>query len=201
MSGFLHRKFGIEMLKIEQFPHPVLMQKSSSVKRVNKEFKEVVSQMWRLLKGRQHGVGLAANQVGIPLSFFLTSVKGDDRVWINPTITRKRGKISGPEGCLSFPNMSAKVLRSKHIWVEAYDLEGNHVKEKLTGFSSIVFQHEYDHILGINFLDKADESQLNKLTEPLSELEMEWGQIVLEDPNYSHDALTSRAESWVEKFG
>ena len=103
------------------------------------------------------GIGLAAPQIGIPLRFFVTDVPGDKpRLFINPEISfRSEEKESALEGCLSLPGKSASVKRAKKIHVAATDLKGRKFLLCCGGLLARCIQHEYDHLDGILFIDKA----------------------------------------------
>ena len=112
------------------------------------------------------GVGIAAPQVGILKNIFLfIRIDKPDypiQVAINPIIVNHPTETVCFEGdgCLSIPNISANSIRFPWIEVEYWDEKGNFHKEKLIGYSreddftSIIFQHEFDHLNGILFTDK-----------------------------------------------
>lgn len=106
------------------------------------------------------GVGLAAPQVGISKRIFVVDFywaeKGatkKPRVFINPEITFSEGIITHEEGCLSVPEVYEKVKRANSIKIKAQDLEGNFFEEDFSEFPAVVFQHEFDHLNGILFID------------------------------------------------
>lgn len=112
-----------------------------------------------------NSVGISAIQVGIPLKIFVIRTENNDTIYINPTFTPvyNKGKISkkvsDSEGCLSFPDIFCLVERYKKIYINGFKLiDEQIVKIKpetiLTDFEAIVFQHEYDHLEGITFLQK-----------------------------------------------
>jgi peptide deformylase len=105
------------------------------------------------------GVGIAAPQVGINKQMFLMQRFDKEnnpfQVVINPKITWTSNLIqSGREGCLSIPDTMGIVDRYYAIGVHYYTLEGVLVEEVLEGFTAIIFQHEFDHLFGILFLDR-----------------------------------------------
>ena len=105
------------------------------------------------------GVGLAANQVDLPLRFFIANPKGDpdegeELVFINPVLSRPKGLEEADEGCLSFPELYGPVTRPKRIHVQAYGLDGKEISADLEGFLSRVVQHETDHLDGVLFTDR-----------------------------------------------
>ena len=112
------------------------------------------------------GVGIAAPQVGILKNLFLfIRIDKPDypiQVAINPRIVNhpQETVCFEGDGCLSIPNISANSIRFPWVEVEYWDEQGDFHKEKLMGFSrdedftSIIFQHEFDHLNGILFTDK-----------------------------------------------
>ena len=107
------------------------------------------------------GVGLAAPQVGVNKRLMVYNEAGDKTKWlqevvlVNPKIVEfSDAREIETEGCLSFPNMNGKVERSKWIKVEALSLKGKKMKKKYTGWEARIFQHEYDHLDGILYVDR-----------------------------------------------
>ena len=114
----------------------------------------------------ENGVGIAAPQIGIARNVFLfMRIDKPERpveAVINPKITAYSDEMACFEhdGCLSIPDISGNSLRHKWIEVEYYDENGTKIKEHLEGhsrfdnFAGIIFQHEYDHLQGVLFIDK-----------------------------------------------
>ncbi len=106
------------------------------------------------------GRGLAAPQVGALLRLFVMDVtwKEGSRtpvICINPAITwRSPQRVTGPEGCLSMPGITAHVARAKEIRLRWTGVDGTAREEHLTGFAAICAQHEYDHLDGVLTLDR-----------------------------------------------
>ena len=105
------------------------------------------------------GVGIAAPQVGI-LKNMIWVQRFDKEsfpfeCYINPVIkTYSEEKIPCPEGCLSIPDKQGLTkIRAKIIEIEYDKLDGTHHVESVEGFTSVVFQHEIDHLHGILFID------------------------------------------------
>ncbi|MEN2985993.1 MAG: peptide deformylase [Thermodesulfovibrionaceae bacterium] len=145
-------------MKILIYGHPILREKSQLVEEINGELKKTIDQMAELMY-KAKGLGLAANQVGIPKRFFILDVAQKDGkpellVFINPEILEVQGEISHEEGCLSIPGYYAKIDRYAHLLVKAYDLKEKPFERELSGLAAIAFQHEYDHIEGILFIDR-----------------------------------------------
>ena len=161
-----------DALKIVHFPHPALRWKSKPLKRVDVELRAIVRQMFDLMY-EAHGIGLAANQVVIPYQLFVLNLTGDpeqkdqERVFVNPLIVKRKGNQEEEEGCLSLPEVFAKVRRSKTIQVTAFDLDGNEQTFDAEGLEARVLQHEIDHLLGILFIDKLAEGARLSVAEDL----------------------------------
>ena len=102
------------------------------------------------------GVGLSANQIGIWERAFVMMADGETTVCFNPRIIKTYKKeIPFEEGCLTYPNQFLEVTRPASIVAKWEDEDGKIYKEKLTGFTARVFQHEYDHLEGVDFLERA----------------------------------------------
>ena len=104
------------------------------------------------------GVGLAANQIGLPWRLFVVNIgvetdKENLVSVINPEITAMEGSELGEEGCLSIPDVLAEVNRASQIEIKGYDLDGNEVRYEAEGYLARAFQHEMDHLNGILFWD------------------------------------------------
>lgn len=166
------------MLRVLKYPHPALRYKSKPLKRVDGELKNIIREMFDLMY-QQHGVGLAANQVGLPYRFFIVNQEGDpakapEYAFFNPVIVRRSGTVEAEEGCLSFPEIYAPVKRSEKITLSAYNIKGEEVNYDLTGFAARVVQHEYDHLDGVMFIDRLSQSGLLTVKQPLVDLENEF---------------------------
>ena len=113
----------------------------------------------------QDGVGIAAPQVG--LNRRVVAVMRFDKpgepfeIYANIQIVRRSESTAiGGEGCLSVPDMHGEVERSEEIEIEYVDMEqlknGQYAtkREKISGFSAVIFQHEVDHLEGVLYIDK-----------------------------------------------
>jgi peptide deformylase len=155
-------------MQIVQYSHPALRWKSSDVTRIDDTLRATIQEMFRLMYAAK-GIGLAANQVGLPLRFFIVNLSGDaenteeELVFINPDIKNRRGQEEGEEGCLSLPGLYADVKRAAEIVVEAFDLDGQPFQATLDELAARVVQHESDHLDGVLFIDRIDEFTLAEL--------------------------------------
>ncbi|MEF9922170.1 MAG: peptide deformylase [Anaerovoracaceae bacterium] len=104
----------------------------------------------------QYGVGIAAPQVGVMRRMFIAEPE-EGRVYymINPVILDQSGTQESDEGCLSVPGLIGTVERPEHIKMEALNLKGEKVEYEFDGFDAVVMCHEYDHLEGILYIDKA----------------------------------------------
>ena len=106
------------------------------------------------------GVGLAANQVGLPFQLFVMNATGnketkeEEYVFINPVLLKKNGNAVDNEGCLSFPDVHADVVRPETIEVESVSLSGEIQHFKWKDRHARIVQHEIDHLNGIGFVDR-----------------------------------------------
>ena len=109
------------------------------------------------------GIGLAANQVDLPLRFFICNLsgerdKGEELVFLNPVLSRPKGQSEREEGCLSMPGLYAPVRRPEAVHLEAYGRDGNPMSLDLNEMMARVVQHEIDHLDGVLFTDRLSET-------------------------------------------
>jgi peptide deformylase len=107
---------------------------------------------------QNHGVGLAAPQVGLSLRFFIAhdSQAQQTRGFVNPQIVRtSQETIVRGEGCLSFPELYGDVERSSWIVMRYQNLDFRHLEERFEGHFARVLQHELDHLNGVLLIDRA----------------------------------------------
>jgi peptide deformylase len=161
-------------MQIVKYPHLSLRWKSSDVTRIDDTLRATIREMFQLMYAAK-GIGLAANQVGLPLRFFIINLTGEaestdeELVFINPEIKNRRGQETGEEGCLSLPGLYADVKRAAEIVVEAFDINGQGFQATLDELAARVVQHESDHLDGVLFIDRIDETKLVELQPKLDE--------------------------------
>lgn len=153
-------------MEVVQAPNPILRTKTKLVKQITPDHLKIFREMIKLTNtfNDPEGVGLASTQIGKNEQFFVAKqTDGSFKSYINPQIlsTAKKTKLLF-EGCLSIPNYWGEVQRFPWVRVSYLNEKGEKIVEKLTGFSSHVFQHEFDHLQGILFIDKVL-AQKNKL--------------------------------------
>lgn len=177
------------ILEIVTYGHPALRSKGKPVEKIDEHIRQLAEDMLDTMY-ENDGVGLAAQQVGLPLQMCVIDVspvrdrpstlwidgkkvpikKHMPLVLINPTIELLGESESGPEGCLSFPGISAEIARPSSVRVHAQDIEGRTISFEAAGLLSRAVQHEYDHLQGVLFIDrmtpedrKALEPEIEKL--------------------------------------
>ncbi len=146
------------ILKIRTNPDPVLRKKSKKVTAIDASVQKLIDDMAETLDAA-NGVGLAANQVGVPLRIALVQLPDEEvQVFINPEIVERKGERLVMEGCLSIPGYQAELCRSESIKVRARDRHGKLVRKKATELLAQVLEHEIDHLNGILYIDYLDDN-------------------------------------------
>ena len=132
-----------------------------------KDRKELTDKMFEAMK-KYGGIGLSANQVGLPFNMFVMGdhpnlEKGMKLTCFNPMIISKsEEEVVMEEGCLTFPFLFLKITRPRKVVVKYTD-ENNELKEgQLDGMMSRIFQHEYEHMLGRTFTEHASKLKLDR---------------------------------------
>jgi peptide deformylase len=118
------------------------------------------------------GVGLAANQVGVPLRVAVIQAPEQDVVvLINPEMVRRSEEEEMEEACLSVPGYKGQVKRSVAVVVKGLNRKGKEIRIKADGLVAHALQHELDHLNGILYVDRLDSSDKLQRVEPQSQLE------------------------------
>lgn len=147
------------MLRIVPYNHPALRFESRPVATIDDSLRSAVREMFNLMYAAR-GIGLAANQVGLPYRLFVLNLAADpekpeeERVFLNPEIVKRHASIIGEEGCLSFPGLYANVQRARKIKVQAFGLDGKPFEVEAEDLLSRAIQHETDHLDGVLFIDR-----------------------------------------------
>ncbi|MEK6714191.1 MAG: peptide deformylase [Nitrospirota bacterium] len=150
----------MSVLRIREYPDPILRQKSKPVEKWDDELNKVIQDMMDTIDAVP-GLGLAAVQVGAPVSLFIydpdlssESPVKDYSVFINPEIVYEEGEVKGEEGCLSVPDYRDSVVRAQVVKVRGYNKNGEGIEITAEGLLARVFQHEIDHLNGVLFIDR-----------------------------------------------
>ncbi len=187
-------------LSIIVHPHPTLRYKSKPILRVDDQLRDYIAQMFELMYSSK-GVGLAANQVNLPLQLFVVNPsgkqgEGEEMVFINPVLSRPKGTEAGEEGCLSLPGVFGEVVRAAEIDVEAFTHLGQRINLRATGYLARILQHEYDHLQGVMFFDRMSEAKRLEINDEIGEFEDDYqvqsslGNIVSQD----------HWQAWIQKI-
>lgn len=147
------------MLKIVEYPDPILLRQAEGVTTFDAELRSLVDAMAEAMYSSE-GVGLAAPQVSRSQRVLLIDPSGGEEanglvVMINPRVTwRSPEQELGEEGCLSMPGVGLTVPRAISVDVEYHDVMGKPQKMPCTGFKARVVQHEVDHLDGVMMVDR-----------------------------------------------
>ena len=133
----------------------ILKKKSREVEQIDDRMQELIDDMIETMH-KYNGGGLAAVQVGILKRLLVIDLYDDTGVivMINPIIIKEKGEQEVDEGCLSFPNKFAKVIRPKEVVAEYTNREGKRMKIKAKDLLAQAICHEVDHLNGEVFVDK-----------------------------------------------
>jgi peptide deformylase len=166
--------------EIKKYPDPVLRAKTKRVDTIDAQLQRLIDDMAETMYAAP-GVGLAANQIGVPLQLAVIDIGvGEEErknrqlvVLINPELLSMEGSIVSEEGCLSVPDLTDKVKRAVRVKVRAQDRNGKHFELEAEGLMAKALQHEIDHLNGIVFIDRLSALKRNifqrKLKKALAE--------------------------------
>jgi len=147
--------------EIRKYPDPVLHKKTDRVETIDATLRRLIDDMVETMHAAP-GVGLAANQIGVPLQVAVIDLSAQEEavrrhpllVIINPEILSLEGAVIEEEGCLSIPEYTEKVKRAQKVKVRALDREGKLFEIEAEGLLAKALQHEIDHLNGLLFIDR-----------------------------------------------
>jgi peptide deformylase len=178
------------ILEVVQFGHPALRKKGARVESITPALQELIANMLETMYDAR-GIGLAAQQVGQPIQVTVIDVReasaerpstleinGESvdvhdhmpMVLINPELSFVGEPVAGAEGCLSFPEMYADIVRPSVVDVVAMNEKGKRVAFRCGGLLARAVQHETDHLNGILFIDRMDSAIKRSMKPELDEL-------------------------------
>ncbi|MBI5272406.1 MAG: peptide deformylase [Chlamydiia bacterium] len=161
----------LRLLPIAYYGSPILRKIGDPIANMTADIRKLVEEMVETMDAC-NGIGLAAPQIHHSIKLFVirrpVEIEGgkiewrEVKIFVNPELSmpsRETWKVA--EGCLSIPSIHAEVERPREVTVEYSDLEGNKIKERVSGWEARVIMHETDHVNGILFIDHlgADERQ------------------------------------------
>jgi peptide deformylase len=146
----------VAVLPIVKVPDPVLREKAKKVRKIDASIQKLIDDMIDTMHDAP-GVGLAGNQVGVPLRICVIHVPGEPVVTlINPEIVRRSGTRLCDEGCLSLPGYKGTLPRSEKVVVKGLNRDGRPVRYHATDLFAEAIEHEVDHLNGILYFDYLD---------------------------------------------
>ena len=181
------------ILEIVKYGDPVLQTKGRRIERVDDAIRQLAQDMTETMYAA-HGLGLAAQQIGLALQITVVDVAQvqEDRpstmtvdgqpadlaqwmplVLLNPRLELRPEKDTASEGCLSFPDIHGDVVRATAIRVQAEGLDGNKIDFEATGMLARAVQHEVDHLNGILFTTRMNSAAKAGLAGRLKRLHRE----------------------------
>lgn len=163
------------ILPLAFYGDPVLRAKGVPVEEVTPKIEQLIADMLETMK-KYRGIGLAAQQVGREIQLTVIDIRAaEDRpstlelegeevdpnsimpmALMNPKITPLNDPVTGPEGCLSFPEIFGDISRPEKVRVEALGGDGEPIEFVCGGLLARCMQHETDHLHGILFVDRMD---------------------------------------------
>ncbi len=175
-------------LSILPYGAPILREKGHSISQFGTELHAVFQSMLAVLYTTSNGIGLAAQQVGLALNFFVIDIDETDEsciydgkaipqallmplAFVNTTVlASSQNTCTYEESCLSLPDISCPVTRPEGIKVQFQDLKGITHTLECKGLLSTCIQHEYDHTQGVLILDYLSKLARAKLHTKLKQL-------------------------------
>jgi peptide deformylase len=131
---------------------PILRARTKKVSTFDASLHRLLDDMLETMRDAP-GVGLAANQVGVPLQVAVIEIEGRITELVNPQIVRSVGEQLDWEGCLSIPGYVAEVSRAARVTVKARDRHGREFRVKGEELMARALQHELDHLNGRLYID------------------------------------------------
>ncbi|HJT64758.1 MAG TPA: peptide deformylase, partial [Candidatus Limnocylindria bacterium] len=131
---------------------PILHEKTKKVTDFDASLHRLLDDLLETMRDAP-GIGLAANQVGVPLQVAVIEIEGKITELVNPKIVRRSGATVDWEGCLSIPGFVAEVERSAKVTVQARDRHGREFRVKGEELFARALQHEIDHLNGVLYID------------------------------------------------
>ena len=142
------------VLTIRLVPDPILFRKARKIVKITAQHKKLAADMVETMT-EHHGVGLAANQVGVleRLCVVQTPDMEEAMVLVNPEIVKMEGQREVEEGCLSLPGYRGMVTRSEKVRARALDLNSKPFRVDAEELLAQALEHEIDHLNGIMYMD------------------------------------------------
>lgn len=179
--------------EIVLYGDPVLRKKGARIGEVTPSIRQLAGDMIETMR-EASGVGLAAQQVGEALQLAVVDVSHDEEcigylrvngeektlaeicplAFINPEVKGSREKATQEEGCLSFPDLRAEIIRPASIRAKLETLDGEVWEIETDGLLARAIQHEVDHLFGKLFIDRMSRARKIGLPRILQDMQREW---------------------------
>jgi len=148
----------MSLLEIKKYPDKILGKKTATVENIDGQTQQLIDNMIETMK-HAHGVGLAANQVGISQKLCIIDISVREEevpliVLLNPVIIEKTGMIEAEEGCLSVPGYMTTIKRAEKVFIRGVNREGKEMEIEAGGLLARALQHEIDHLEGLLLIDR-----------------------------------------------
>jgi peptide deformylase len=140
------------LLTIASYPAAVLATPGEPVTQFDKDLADLAADMFETMYANK-GVGLAAQQVGLSLQFFVMDCEGHRLAAANPVIVSAEGEQDGDEACLSLGSIGSTLRRPDRVVLRAQDLKGEVYETEGRGLTARCLMHETDHCKGLLFID------------------------------------------------
>ncbi|MEW6102321.1 MAG: peptide deformylase [bacterium] len=150
------------ILAIKRYGNPILRKEASDIKKIDEKIRKIAQDMIETTDA-SNALGLSGNQIGILKRIIVVKIKNKSLVIINPKIIKEEGIEEASEGCLSFPSLFGNIQRASSITFRGLNINGDEIIGEINGLSARAIQHEIDHLNGILFIDRMDESERKKL--------------------------------------
>ena len=179
--------------EIVKYGDPVLRTKGKRIGEIDDNVRQLAADMLETMYAA-HGLGLAAQQVGLalqitvvdvapvladrPSEMFVDGKAQDLKDWmpmvlINPTLQLDADRDIASEGCLSFPEIHGDVVRATAIKVKTQLLDGREIEFQATGMLARAIQHEADHLNGVLYIDRMSSAQKASINGRVKRLQKE----------------------------
>ncbi len=160
-------------IQLTFYPDKVLREKALPVVNLNGDLHDLINTM-AILMYENHGIGLAAPQVGVIKRIIMADIGEGLLTLINPEIIEQEGRDKLEEGCLSLPGIQVQIDRNYTTLVRGVDKEGRARELELDGLMSRIIQHEIDHLNGVLIIDHASVAEKFLLKEKLKQSRREY---------------------------
>lgn len=162
------------VLPIVKYGSEVLRKPTSRVETIDAELQQLIDDMVDTMYAAP-GVGLAANQVGVPKRLMIIDLSvgkrpGELHVCINPEVVEREGEITEEEGCLSIPDFVEIVTRPERVKLRYLDRNGEERSMWGEGLMARAMCHEVDHLEGGLFIDHLRGFKKDRILKKISKL-------------------------------